>query len=132
MIINNEYYNEINSRLYSINFETLDTKEHISYKDLFTGIAVFGEMEVNLIVDDRQSSIVDAAKMIKMPHVSKISIAILDLHNTKFIEDIKESSHIANEAKAEVTIMDEDNQKLSGRIKIQNHKVIILELKKHG
>jgi len=121
---------DIHSNINEISFEALNSGKIVKVQDLFFALASFGETHVRLIASDTQLNIVDAANMIKLPHVLNIKIFASNLQDTKLIDRIKLASKIAIQSKARMTIKNEENQELTGQINIYHHKILIIDLEK--
>ena len=117
-------------KIQEIYFEALESCERINYNDLFIALSTLGEMRTSLIASDKQIDILNAANMIKLPHIEHISIVLDKAKLNNSIHNIAKAKIIANKARAHANIRNEKDDVLGGSVDINLHQTIVLELQK--
>ena len=105
--------------IHQIHFDELTHKHYIDYINLFFVLSTFGEMNTMLFTDDTQVEIIDAAKMICMPHVRRVSIHLTKPNILKQSTYITKIAALANGVGAQMTLDDSHGVNLRGTMDIR-------------
>ena len=118
------------AKVHEIYFEALESCEKISCNDLFIALSTLGEMQTYFIASEKQIDILNAANMIKLPHIERISIVLDKANLNNSIHNITKAKIIANGARAYANIKNEKDDILDGLVNINLHQTMVLEFQK--
>ena len=116
--------------VHAIHFEELTHQQCIDYINLFFVLSSFGEMNTELFADDTQVEIIDAVKMISMPHVRRVSIHLTKLHILNTSAYITKIAALANGVGAQITLDDSQGVHLRGIMDIRDNSLSTINITK--